>query len=1031
MRLSRLAFFALASLLVALPASAQYFGRNKVQYENFDFRVFKTEHFEIYYYPEAEAAVQDAARMAERWYQRHSRTFLNAFNGRKAIIFYANDADFQQTNVISGSIGEGTGGVTEGLKQRVIMPLTGSYGETDHVLGHELVHSFQYDIALEKEAETGFNLNLLPLWMVEGTAEYLSMGREDTHTAMWLRDAALRDDLPTTDQLSRDYRYFPYRYGQAYMAYVGGKYGDAAVASLYRYAGRTGVDSAFVYALGISADSLSKEWQQAVKDTYLPFTEDRVPADSAGRLVLSNAIDAGDINVAPTLSPDGRYVAFLSERDLFNINLFVADAQTGKVVKKVRDLSTDPHFDAIRFIASSGTWSPDGKKLAFVTFVEGDNELSIFNVESRSVESRVTISGVGAMANPSWSPDGKTIAFSGLDGGLSDLYLLDVATNEVRQLTNDRYADLQPTWSPDGQTLAFVTDRGPDGTDFETLDYAEMRLGLFHLGTSEIEVLQPFGDAMHHNPQFSRDGRSLFFISDQDGFKDIYRYDLAAKTPYRVTYLKTGVSGITQLSPALTVARETGRMMFSVFWDGEYRVFSLEDAETVGTPVAPRIEPGIPTASVLPPVSAVNTGLVAAYLRDPESDLPEDITFDSDSYSPRLKLDYVAPPSVGVGTGGYYGSGTQFSGGVAFAFSDMLGNHNLNVIAQANGTFKDIGGAVQYVNLKHRYNWGVSVMHIPYLYGAGGQYFDQNTGSLVTVIDRRRFYQSQASGMAAYPLSVTRRLEANVGLTRFGFDYEREVYVTRPDGFVTRDRQNIENPDALYFATANVALVGDYSNFGFTSPVVGGRYRFQVGISQGSYNFFPVVADYRRYFHARPFTFALRGTHFGNYGIKLDSRTRYGQEYLFSSYYPTFVRGYGGRSFEDNECQATQVDSCPFITKRLIGSRIALASAEIRLPVLGTEQFGLINFPYLPTELSLFADAGLAWDGTEGETVRPFAFVTGDDARTTADRIPVTSVGISSRFNVLGYAVFEVFYAYPFQRPDKGAHFGFALAPGW
>ncbi len=1019
----------LGFLLLALPASAQYFGRNKVQYENFEFRVFQTEHFEIYYYPEAEEAVQDAARMAERWYQRHSRTFLNAFNGRKAIIFYANDADFQQTNVISGSIGEGTGGVTEGLKQRVIMPLTGSYAETDHVLGHELVHSFQYDIALEKEDTTGFNLGILPLWLIEGTAEYLSIGRRDAHTAMWLRDAALRDDLPTTKQLERDYRYFPYRYGEAYMAYIGGKYGDAAVASVYRYAGRTGVDSAFVYALGITADSLSKEWAQSIKDIYLPFTEDRVPADSAGRLVLSENLDAGKLNLAPSLSPDGRYVAFLSERDLFNVNLFVADAQTGQVIKKVRETTSDPHFDAIRFIASSGTWSPDGRRLAFVTFVQGDNELSLFNVEKRSIERRVTISGVGAMANPAWSPDGKTIAFSGLDGGLSDLYLLDVATNEVRQLTNDRYADMQPAWSPDGRSIVFVTDRGEDGTNFETLDYAEMRLGVYDLDTGSITVLQPFEGAMHHNPQFSRDGRSVFFISDQDGFKDIYRHEFASGTNYRVTYLQTGVSGITELSPAMTVARETGRMMFSVFGDGDYQVFSLEEEETVGTPVPPRTQPGVPTASVLPPISAVNTGLVAAYLRDPEGDLPTDLDYASRPYRPRLKLDYVAPPSIGVGGGGYYG-GTQFSGGVAFAFSDMLGNHNLNVVAQANGTFKDIGGAVQYVNLKNRFNWGASVLHIPYLYGF--TQYDPNANQIIQ--QRRRIFQSQASALGAYPLSVTRRLEATVGLTRYGFDYEADVFQLEGQFIVDRDRVKLPSPDAIYFAQANVAFVGDFSNFGFTSPVQGGRFRYQAGIIQGTYNFFPVLADYRRYFFLKPFTFAMRGMHIGNYGVKRDGLTRIGEEYLYSSYYPGFVRGYGYRSFDEaKECltfaevTSETVDTCPALN-RLSGTRLALASVEIRTPIFGTEQFGLINFPYLPTELSLFADGGLAWTGDEGPNL---TFSTGDEARTDPGRIPVFSVGASTRFNVLGYLIFEVFYAYPFQRPDKGAHFGFALSPGW
>ncbi|MDX1429685.1 MAG: peptidase S9, partial [Rhodothermales bacterium] len=123
----------LFSGIITPSSSAQYFGRNKVQYDSFDFKRTQTQRFEIYFYDEERVAVEDAARMAERWYGRHSRTYLREFRKKKPLIFYANDADFQQTNVISGSIGQGTGGVTESLKERVVMPLTGLYAETDHV----------------------------------------------------------------------------------------------------------------------------------------------------------------------------------------------------------------------------------------------------------------------------------------------------------------------------------------------------------------------------------------------------------------------------------------------------------------------------------------------------------------------------------------------------------------------------------------------------------------------------------------------------------------------------------------------------------------------------------------------------------------------------------------------------------------------------------------------------------------------------------------------------------------------------------
>ena len=1020
-------------LLSTSPAAAQYFGRNKVQYDDFDFRVLPTEHFDVYFYPEEKEATSDAARMAERWYSRHSKTFLRTFNEKKPLIFYANDADFQQTNVIGSSIGQGTGGVTEGLKQRVIMPLTGSYADTDHVLGHELVHSFQYDIALSGRDSIRFNLGLIPLWVVEGMAEYLSIGRIDSHTAMWLRDAALRDDIPTAEQLTKSNRYFPYRYGQAFMAYVGGKYGDAAVTNLFKLSGRTGLDSAFVYALGIQSDSLSKEWAQAIKETYLPLAEGRTPADSAGRLVLSEETVGGRMNIAPAISPDGKYVAFLSERDLFNINLFVADAETGEIVKKLKATATDPHFDAIRFISSAGSWSPDGKKLAFVTFVQGDNELAILDVDSRDIERRFTISGVGAITNPSWSPDGQTIAFSGMDGGLSDLYLLDVETREVRQLTDDRYADMQPTWSPDGETLAFVTDRGPNGTNFETLKYAPMRLATISTSGGEPTVFQPFNEALHHNPQFSPNGRSLFFISDQDGFKDVYRLDLASRETYRVTHLQTGVSGITAMSPAMSVAMQSGRMVFSVFQNNVYNVYSLEEDATQGTPVT-AIDPDlVATARVLPPVRALGEGLVERYLGNPRLGLPPpQANSEVKDYSPRLRLDYVAPPTVGVSAGGPFG--TQVGGGVGFFFSDMLGNQNLAIVAQANGTYKDIGAQVAYLNRKHRINYGASGGHIPLLIGYGyGQYQrDPSTGQVTYDRLLRRVYIDQLSLDAAYPLSTTRRFEINAGAVRYGFDYEVERYFLTQFGQIyDRDRISLEEgePDPFYFFQTSAAFVVDFSNFGFTSPVQGGRYRFQLSPQVGTDNFVTALADVRRYFFARPFTFAVRGLHIGNYGARETDELGqndlpFAQEYLGSTYYPGFVRGYSYSSFTQEECAPVpgEPQGCPAYD-RLFGSRIGLASAELRLPVFGTESLGLINFPYLPTELSLFGDAGVAWTSNEAPV---FNF-----SQQSNERTPVFSVGASTRLNVLGYLIFEIFYAYPFQRPEKGPHFGFQLSPGW
>jgi hypothetical protein len=1024
-------FVVLLGGVVAGPASAQYFGQNKVQYDDFDFKTFSTDHFDVYFYPEEREAVMDAGRMAERWYQRHSRTFLREFQEQKPLIFYANSADFQQTNAIRGRLGQGTGGVTESIKERVIMPLTGSYKETDHVLGHELVHSFQYDIALRGDTP-GFSLRNLPLWMVEGMAEYLSVGSRDPHTAMWLRDAILRDDLPTVEQMTRNMRdYFPYRYGQAYMAYVGGKYGDAAVTDLYKLSGRVGVDSAFVYSLGISADSLSAEWKQSVRDAYTPAMKGRTPVDSVGAAVIGTPGADNELNVSPALSPDGRYVAFISRQNIFNINLFVADTETGEIVQELEGTRSNPHFDALRFIDSAGAWSPDGQRFAFVTFAQGTNEINTFDVQSGEVETRTAVEGVGAIQNLAWSPDGRSIAFAGLEGGVSDLYIYDLQKEKVRQLTNDRYAELQPTWSPDGSTLAFTTDRGPGGTNFSTLEYGEYRLGMIDVASGDIRTLRPFSRGMHHNPQYSPDGESLYFISDHDGFKDVYRYDLEERASYRVTKLKTGVSGITATSPALSVARQSGRMMFSVFSNSGYSIVSLPSDETTGERVIPAADSASEgVAGLLPPIQSTETGIVGNYLGDPVTGLPELGAVETSEASNRLHLDQVSPPSVGASVGGTFG--TQVTGGVGFFFSDILGNQNLSLVVQANGTLKDIGGGAFYANREDRLNYGVGVSHIPSAFGGVGQTPD---GRLVQVV--QRVYQTQLVTQASYPLSQRNRFELSVGGTRYGFGVTaRNFFGQEVDPDVVQGLGGL--PDPVYLGQAGLAYVGDFSSSGLTSPLQGGRYRFQVTPQFGSRNFVSVLADYRRYLYRAPFTFAVRGLHRGNYGGEFTGTFSdlFLRETISEPYQLGFVRGYSRSSIlGEDQCQIQ--NECDIA--HLYGSRMALGSVEVRLPLLGPEVLGLSTFEYLPTDLVLFADAGVAWTSETLDVSNPgnIAFrnnrsvfeAEGTGSGTVTAR-PVTSAGVSARVNLLGAAIFEVFYARTFQRA-KPWDFGLILRPGW
>mgnify|MGYP005866592285 CR=1 FL=1 len=198
--------------------------------------------------------------------------------------------------------------------------MAGPLAETDHVLGHELVHAFQYDITTPRDTK-GMVIGTpgavaLPLWFIEGMAEYLSLGPEDPHTAMWMRDAIVREDFPSLKQLDHP-KYFPYRFGQAFWAYVAGEYGDEVIGKMLKAAGQArGVDAAIQSVLKISPEQLGQQWRDALRERFNPVVEATLPADKQGRLVVSEKTRGGRLNVSPVLSPGGRQMLFFSEKDL-------------------------------------------------------------------------------------------------------------------------------------------------------------------------------------------------------------------------------------------------------------------------------------------------------------------------------------------------------------------------------------------------------------------------------------------------------------------------------------------------------------------------------------------------------------------------------------------------------------------------------------------------------------------------------------------------------------------------------------------
>ena len=1079
MVMRRFAGMAAALVLFGVrPLEAQYFGQNKVQYQSFDFRIIQTEHFDVYYYPAERSAALDAARIAERWYARLSRILSHQFQGRKPIILYASQSDFQQTNVLDAT-GEGLGGVTEFLKHRMLLPFTGSYAELEHVIGHEMVHQFQYDVYSRGRVGAGVqtlvNVNP-PLWFIEGMAEYLSVGPIDPHTSMWLRDASLEGHLPTLEDLTYD-RVFPYYFGHAIWAYIGEKWGDEAIGQILQASVSSGVEGAFKRTVGTTLDDLMSEWRDAVQTTYLPQLADHYRARRIAQPVLTEKRSEGTLHLAPALSPDGHEIAYFSEKNSFFVDLYLADAETGKVMRRLVKSTLNSNFESLRFINSAGAFSPDGRYFAIAAKHKDRDDLVILDVKKDEEVRRIRIP-LNGLTTPSWSPDGKQLAFTGYDGGISDLFVVNADGSNFHRLTNDKYADLQPSWAPDGKTIAFSTDRGP-ATDFHLLKFGRMRIALFHLDNGTIDILDHMDQGKNIDPVWAPDGRSLAFVSDRNGISNIFLYDLSDAKIYQLTDVYTGVSGITPLSPCLSWAHEADRLAFAYYEDGEYNVYAVDNPRSLKrqpyqAPAAPAVTSllaagrralGGPAAAAPPvaaaapdpragasvyrsptgfrssgaapqtPDSGAPPALSVKSLIDSSPALPDTSEFTFKPYHTRFTPDYVARPTVGYERDNF---GRGFFGGTAISLSDILGNHTLLFSGAINGRLSEAQVLAAYINQTHRLNWAVAGSQEPLYFYLPTliQFYGQPAAPPDSVAQTQqlvRFVIRDAFAQGFYPLSRFTRVELGGHISNISVDTLKQSLVQyNPSlgigpGYFT-DPFTVSGPSITYYGP-QVALVHDNSLFGFVGPFAGSRWRLELSPTFGDWRFTQGLVDWRRYFFARPFTLALRGVFFGRYGRDAD---------LFPQFLGSteLIRGYTSGSIFNNECanpanvSNTGFTGCTTLDQ-LIGSKLAVANAELRFPLTRSLVLGFLPVGLPPIEGAVFYDAGLAWNGTSCDGTPGSCVVLKRNASQNPEvfRSPLRSWGGSIRMNFLGFVVLRFDYTKPLSRPHDNSYWTVSLGP--
>ncbi|MBZ0263567.1 DPP IV N-terminal domain-containing protein [bacterium] len=561
-------------LLVSSPSEseAQYFGQNKVNYDTFEWYYLRTENLKIYHPKDSYEIAEFTAWAAEESFQQICDILEYTPENRITIVVYPSHNTFTETNVSFGIQGESTGGFTEFLKNRVVIPYEGSYEKFRHVIHHELTHAVMMRMIYGEgmgSIITGIYRMPLPLWFIEGMAEYTSRFGWGNEADMYMRDAVYNDYLPPIRGLGG---YFYYKGGQSIMYYIDQRYGTRKIGELLNRVRTTrDLGRALKISIGVDQEELSKRWHKYLKKEIWPSAVNfESPSDFAEQIT-----DHEDwynfVNNSPALSPDGDKMVFLSNKDDY-FSLYLMSTVSGKIEKRLVKGETNDLFEQLHWLRPGIDWSPDSRQITFAAKAGSQDAIYTLNVESEEITNQFTFEIQGVFS-PVWSPDGKYIAFAGHKNGQSDIYIVSLKVGEKGKfwkVTDDIYSDFDPAWSPDGKTLLFTSDRGaqlnPKSDDKKIWSHNYPQVDLYAISL-ENETIKRLTDDEYEDrtPKWSPRENIISFVSDRAGAYNLYLMDMETGESWAITNILTGA-----FQPSWSNA---GTVAFACFFNAGYDIY--------------------------------------------------------------------------------------------------------------------------------------------------------------------------------------------------------------------------------------------------------------------------------------------------------------------------------------------------------------------------------------------------------------------------------------------------------------------------
>jgi hypothetical protein len=813
------------------------FGKNKINYDDFNWEVYKTPHFNVYFYPEEQHLLNSLVQWLEASYIQIAKKYDWVLSKRIPVFFYKSKSEFEQTSIYPAFLPVGVEAFAEPLRNRFVVPLDQPPTAMVQMITHELTHIFQYDI-LYNFSYAKAALSSPPLWFIEGMAEHTARGLT-AQDEMRIRDYVIYDQIPPLMRLGSN-QFASYQLGQTIVDYMVETYNQAGFNAFLQYIRRNGANPGSFFrglteTFKVSPEQFNSEWRKWMRQKYIPLLVEKKEPDDYGKPIT---YDPQYYMFSPKLSPSGELIAAISIIDN-DIDIGLFSSKDGRLWKDLTPGFTNDYQYIMagdvthRFHGGADLcWSPDGNTIAF--FARTGRNRSIFLIDAYTgvVKQKFYIELDQALT-PAYTPDGKAILFAASkDGTSKDIYKLDLLSGNVSVVLKDEFFNSSPIPSADGKYIYYLSDINGFTKLFRT-----------DLQTPNKREQITYGKWNDYYPVLSADGNRILYVSEETGTTNIYELDLEKNIKTQYTDVISGLFSPQYLG-------KEGFIMFSAYQKGRYSWYTMKPDNPLI--VSENIKADEQKEQVKFRKEAddwQNWNIGSKFLPD--------IEVSEEKIKKNVEQDFFVDDAFI--NGGIASDGTLLTYSY-LQFSDMTSAIKFRVTFATIGSYRNIG--LLYVDQGSRLNWGFSLYDTKYYFVSNLNFSKDNN----VVLSKLTLENMGVTFFGRYPFSLYTRLDFSLGyLNR---DFQIPAYFSDQINNNEDLRKYRERFISGNFVPVSLSLVHDTVKYDYNGPISGAKFNVSIshslGFSEDFLSFTDLSLDYRDYeeiLRGIIFAFRLVGNH--------------------------------------------------------------------------------------------------------------------------------------------------------------------------